>query len=159
MCRTHSLNEEFRGWVEYELQSPRLIFCANNLKPNSILAKNLTWFWLKTWLDRLSGAIGEKFSPKGYSHQTISRVSRNVLKCATLCLEVTIFSIFCRTPVDVPLCFETNICWKNLNFPLIPSKWYTRLFIYANIKYLYERFKRFIWDGTHCISIYIYIYL
>ena len=53
-----------------------------------------------------------KVSPKGYSQQTISRVSKNVLKCATLCLKagVAIFSNFCRTPLVVPLCFGTNIC-------------------------------------------------
>ena len=37
----------------------------------------------------------------GNSQETISIVSKNVLKRATFCLEVNIFSNFCRTPVVV----------------------------------------------------------
>ena len=46
-------------------------------------------------------------------------------------LEVTVSSSFCRTPVVVPLCFDTNMCLKNLHFLLLPSKWY----------------------GTHCVCL------
>ena len=49
-----------------------------------------------------------------YSQETISRVSKNILKCAALCLKagVAIFSNFCKTHVVVPLCHDTNICSK-----------------------------------------------
>ena len=43
---------------------------------------------------------------QGCSQQTISRVGKNVLQRATLCLEVVIFSTFCRTPVVVSLDFS-----------------------------------------------------
>ena len=48
----------------------------------------------------------ESFAER-YSHDTIRRVGKNFLKRATLCLEaeVAIFSIFCRTPIVVPLSF------------------------------------------------------
>ena len=41
---------------------------------------------------------------EGYSQETISRVSKNVIKSATLCLKAAgkIFSTFYRTPVVVP---------------------------------------------------------
>ena len=55
------------------------------------------------------------------------------------------------TPVVVPLCFETNLCKKKLTLPLLPSKWFIRLFIFANEKYVYEWFKIFIRNGTHCM--------
>ena len=75
---------------------------------------------------------------EGYTQETISRVSKNVVKRAT------VFSTFCRTPVVVPFVLRLIYVKKNLNFPLLPSKLYKRLFIFANVKYFYERFKIFI---------------
>ena len=48
-----------------------------------------------------------KIFAEGYSQETNSRVSKNVLKRATLWRpEVKILSTFCRIPVVVPLCFD-----------------------------------------------------
>ena len=42
---------------------------------------------------------------EGYSHETTKGVSKNVIKHATLCLEMAIFITFYRTPVVIPLSF------------------------------------------------------
>ena len=86
------INEKFRGWflswrtanprlahtAQSGLQSPKLLFLGGCAK-SGFSRKNLTQstHWYNVW----------KVSPKGYSQETISRVSKNVLKHATLCLE------------------------------------------------------------------------
>ena len=68
--------------TQYELQPPRLLFLGVCAK-SRFSRKNLT--------RSTHCCNGWKVSPKGSRQQTISRVSKNVLKVATLCLEVTIF--------------------------------------------------------------------
>ena len=59
-------------------------------------------------------------------------------------------SIDCR---EIPFSLDRLIyVRKNLNFHSSPSKWYTRIFIFDIVNYLYERFKIFSRDGTHCTS-------
>ena len=50
---------------------------------------------------------------EGYSQEAISKVSNNVIKCATLRLEVTLFSTYCRIPVFVLQVFRLIYVKKN----------------------------------------------
>ena len=64
----------------------------------------------KTQLDRLIGAMGEKILPKDTTNRTsvgLAKMSSSA-RLSAWRLEMTIFNTFCRTPVVVPLCFETK---------------------------------------------------
>ena len=103
-------------------------------------------FWGKTKLDGGYSQVSSKDTARRQS------VSKNVLKRDALPegWRWQFSAPFVGHLYFFPFVLRLIYVKNNLNFPLLPSKWYARLFIFANVKYLYERLKIFIWDGTHC---------
>ena len=80
--------------------------CNHAIDENKGYGKKIMIFKEKPYsIDSLVQYV--KSFAEGYSPETIMRVSKNVLKRPTLCLEagLAIFNIFCRTPVVIPLSF------------------------------------------------------